>query len=190
MHSAKSFRLHSLVALLMIGYCASFLPESFASKKKHDIPIVSVNVRDKDLDEVLEDISNTSGYDIILNSENDNLSVNLKLDNAALDVVIKRLLKDVNYTVVWDDISRRILLSVYGRQDADIQSQGPAMVSGQKLNQVNTPQQAKNRASPFPLPFSGPNGKPIRHTIKRGGRPAVNLSGRQTRFAQSTSTIR
>lgn len=187
MFSATPFKFFCIVACLVIYYCISIAPELLASKNNRQQPIVSIDVRDKGLKEVLKDISDTSGYDIILNGEKDDLSISLKLQDVALDDMIKRVLRDVNYTIVWDNLSRKILLSVYGKQEVNFR-QSP-MTPTQNMKRLNAAQHLNNPPGAFPRSVPGPNGKRIRHTIKRGGRPAFSLSGRQTRFAQTTSTI-
>ena len=174
-----------IAAFLIIGSYAFVTPESFAIKKSPQRPVFSIDVKDKALGEVLEDISNATGYSIILNGENDNLSVSLKLRNVGLEETLKRVLKDINYTVVWDDFARKVFLSVYGEQETTVR--GRVMAPGKPIGNAKQP---INPPGMFPRTVPGPNGQPIRHTIQRGARPGVDISGRTTRFAQTTSTLR
>ncbi len=176
-----------IAASLIVGSYAFITPKSFAVKRSQQRPVFSIDVKDKALSEVLEDISDASGYSIILNGENDDLPVSLKLRNVGLEETLKRVLRDVNYTVVWDDSSRKVFLSVYGKQETTVRTR--AMVPGYSGNTGNAKQPIKPPGM-FPRTVPGPNGQPIRHTIQRGARPTATISGRNTRFAQTTSTLR
>jgi hypothetical protein len=76
-------------------------------------PVISLDVKEKPLDEVLEIVSEVSGYEIILEGAWEDLTVSVKLEKATLEETLRRALRNVNHTAVWDEAEKTISLFVF-----------------------------------------------------------------------------
>ena len=145
-------------------------------------PVFSLNVKDKELSQVLEDVSAASGYTIVFNGDDD-LKISLTLRDSSLEQTLKRVLRDINYTAVWDDTHKKVFISVFGQKKS--RGMGRAGMSpgmSKKMARTHT-----NPPGMFPRKVPLP-GKPA--VSRQPQIPGVGISGRNTRFVQTTSTLR
>jgi hypothetical protein len=155
---------------------------SLVSGSEIEKPLFSLDVRKMPLEQVLDEISERSGYDIVLRGEagEENLPISLKLEDVTLDEMLRRVLRELNHTALWDEAEKKILLSAYASKNASKKdmSQDAAGISAQGSGEDKRPQRgsALNMAG-----FGRPATLPERT-------PSVSVSGNKTRFAQTTDT--
>jgi hypothetical protein len=157
-------------------------PESFGRAVVPQRPVFSLNVKDKELSQVLEDVSVASGYKIVFNGDDD-LKISLTLRNSGLEQTLKRVLRDINYTAVWDDTHKKVFISVFGQKKASGMGRAgisPGISKGVAGMHINPP-----GMFPRKVPVPGKAVRPGQRQI-----PGVGISGRNTRFVQTTSTLR
>lgn len=145
-------------------------------------PLFSLDVRKMPLAQVLDEISETSGYDIVFRGEGgeENLPISLRLEDVTLDEMLRRVLRDMNHTALWDEAEKTILLSAYSDKSGS-KKKGSQGVSALRAMSPGKGRRSKRGQS---LDMSG-FGRPATSSERR---PAVSVSGSNTRFVQTTDT--
>ncbi len=145
--------------------------------------LISLDVKDEKITQVLEKISKASGYHIIFSGKGEDMPVSLQLKDTGLEEMLRRVLRNLNYTAVWDNAGKKILLSVYGVKGnfgglPEISSQPQEQLHEFWKNTIgDRPEQSEN----------GPEEHEI--TIYRPEEPYVSISGTDTPFIQATDTV-
>lgn len=149
--------------------------------------LISLDVKNEKITRVLEKISKASGYNIILSTEEDDMAVSLQLKDVSLEEMLRRVLRNLNYTAVWDNAGKKILLSVYGakgksvgRPDSGIQtgtSQERILPDISSRPEVEPPEFWKNTIGDIP------------GQSENRPEPEVSISGTDTPFVQTTDTV-
>jgi len=172
----------------------SIFARGAADMKKPPLkPHLSLDVRNKSLPEVLEKIATESGYEITLYGELVDFSVSLKIKEARLEELFRRIFRKINYTVLWNEKEKKITLSLY--DDKGIMASPPPGAEKQD-DKSGTNKSAKDlfgKKSPNPGP--NPKGSPKvsvfgRKNSDKEGKPGISISGKDTRFVQTTSTMK
>ncbi len=176
------YLLTSFTLIAVMSWPAEFFGKAVVPQR----PVFSLNVKDQELSQVLEDVSAASGYTIVFNGDDD-LKISLTLRDSSLEQTLKRVLRDINYTAVWDDTHKKVFISVFGQKKSRGMGRAgmpPGMSPGmsKKVAGMHT-----NPPGMFPRKVPLP-GKPVRAGQRQI--PGVGISGRNTRFVQTTSTLR
>jgi hypothetical protein len=167
-------------------------------------PVISLDVKEKPLDKVLEIVSEASGYEIILEGAWEDLTVSVKLEKASLEETLRRALRNVNHTAVWDEEEKRISLFVFAeggepdRKQVRKQPAGkvrpPWPSSGRKREgrsvNANQPGDSGSRVlRPKIRPGSRPNiFDSNAGNFEQGQIPEITVSGEGAAFLQGSPT--
>jgi len=84
-------------------------------------PIVSLSVKDEALVSALETIASQTGYQFDLTPKWEKHMVSATIDHQPLEQVLKRLLRSLNYTILWE-ADKVVVIKVYGKADASTSS--------------------------------------------------------------------
>lgn len=183
------------LGLAMIAFPAiSIFARGVDTNKK---PHLSLDVRNKSLAEVLEKIATESGYEITLYGELGGFSVSLKIKEATPEELLRRIFGKLNHTVLWNEKEKKVVLSLY--DDKGILAASPA--GGKEAGQPGSgpgsmPRRAedifgKKSPNPSPNPKNGPAVSVFgRKNSDMKEKPGVSISGKDTRFVQTTSTMK
>jgi hypothetical protein len=161
---------------------------SFGSQKEGELPVVSLSAKEEPLRKVLDKISRASGYEITLNGESGDLLVSITFKNAALGEALKRVLRDLNYTAIWDEENKKISLTIYDlRAEKNIKTQ-PG-ISYDKANPrvlIRPPSKTKkgSGATVSDTSVSGTNEKRLRQNQDF----EVSITGKNRTFVQGSKT--
>ncbi len=152
---------------------------SFGSQKGGELPVVSLSAKEEPLRKVLNKISKASGYEITLNGESGDLLVSVTFKNAALGEALKRVLRDLNYTAIWDEEDKKISLTIYVLRGAEKNIKTQPGISYDKAN---------SRVLIHPLSKTK-NGSGVTAKSPRQNRDfEVSITGENTKFVQGSKT--
>jgi hypothetical protein len=80
-------------------------------------PLIKLTAENKSLGNILDDITRETGYHFNLDHEWKGHLVSATIDNLPLERGLKRLLRSLNYTIVWES-DRLITIKIFGKVDA------------------------------------------------------------------------
>ena len=86
-----------------------------ALEKEAD-PVISLTVKDEPLADVLDTISEETGYQFHLSPAWQSHPVSATIINLPLEKGLKRLLKSLNYTIIWES-EDTIVIKVFGKSE-------------------------------------------------------------------------
>ena len=135
------------------------------------------------LAQVLEKMSAESGFTIIVNGQGRNTPVSGEITNLQLEAALRKVLKRFNYTIVWDDTNKHIMISVYDGSSTD-QPADLTTSSSKGQSPTRSPSYTIEPAGDRP---SGPAGGRTSDTAPTDD-PGTILSGEGRRFIQGTPT--
>jgi hypothetical protein len=187
-----------LLALLLLHHNLPLL----CTEVVNEIPLVSLKAKDESLKDIIEKISKVCGYQFIIAEDLSYIPITIQLNNVSLEGSLRRLLRDLNYTIVWDETQKRISISIYGQNVSKWitidGSSGVRLKSAQDSGLSLSGQKTEfDQASSTISRPSGP-GPQTTGEGKSGGsdgvlKPApdtdLSLSGQKTEFDQASPTI-
>ena len=116
----------------------------FAQGKSEFSELISLNTSNEPLAEVLDTVSQASGYEFIIDENWDDLPITVKFEEIPLDQALKRILANVNHAIVYNS-DRKVLIRIY-EKDSSISSHTGAPPTHQRLQvpfyqspQIETP---------------------------------------------------
>ena len=168
------------IALIVMGTLFFADPTIRSFSTETNSPVLSLEVRNEALADVLEEISEKTGYQILLRGEGEDLPVSIKLKNVTLEEILRRILGKSNYTVIWNEAEKSVLLSIY-------ESSGSL---GQKTS-GSRPERERERISP-PRDIrdrkTGLSNFERKRPRDDDDAPDFSITGRGSRFVQATDT--
>lgn len=171
-----------------------------------EVTLISLEAKDESIRDVLKKIANVSGYQFLVAEELGNIPVTIRLNNVNLEGSLRRLLRGINYAIVWDEAQKRISISIFGKGVGKwTLIEGSSLsLSGQKteFDQATSTITRFSGAKPLPTTdskneFSGNGSQPTTDSKNKssGARSQqapdsdLSLSGEKTKFDQASSTI-
>lgn len=109
------------IVRLIICLCALFglgniiIQPALAQQPLPD-PVVSLSVKDEALVDALKTIALQTGYQFDLTPKWEKHPVSASIDQQPLQHVLKRLLRRLNYTILWE-ADKMVVIKVYGEAD-------------------------------------------------------------------------
>ena len=100
----------------LIGLLGSFLIAPSLAMETSDEPVFSLTAEAEPLGDLLQDITRQTGYQFTLNGRWQDHPVSAAITNLPLEEGLKRLLRSLNHTIIWES-DRRITIMVFGRAD-------------------------------------------------------------------------
>lgn len=104
-----------LIICLLISAGVGSAPGFPAADGEAD-PRISLTAKNEPLGDVLDAITADTGYQFKLNSQWESWPVSATIGNLPLEQGLKRLLRSLNYTIIWE-ADRTISIMVYGKAD-------------------------------------------------------------------------
>jgi len=101
--------------LLFIGSDIAVNPVSATDSVTY--PVIKLTVNNQPLGEVLGAITAETGYEFNINEQWESHPVSATIDNLPLEQGLKRLLRYLNHTIIWDS-DQIITIMVYGKTDS------------------------------------------------------------------------
>jgi hypothetical protein len=108
------YRILFLVCLAGVISAHLVVTPSWASEKYARSAVVSLDVKNEPLGVVLDKISSDTGHKILVNREWADLPVTARLHNVTVEEGLRRLLKNFNYALVFQDNEKRISIEIHG----------------------------------------------------------------------------
>ena len=189
----------SFLILLCCIFSVIFVPGAPGAGANLNLASVSIKADNKPLNQVLEEISEASGYTIQFDEKWGNEPVSLSLENKPLDEALNRVLANLNHAVIWNEAEKNISIFIIAKTGSGKSiSSYPSRVSGdeQRVSGARRPitnNRSVQRSPTFrrqPEPYDRserikrlPEIEPLQRD------PAESLSGGETRFGQNSSTI-
>jgi hypothetical protein len=102
--------------LLGLGGAISTIPgptPCWGSESGEDPLVFSLAVRDKSLREVLEEISRTTGYKILVDEKWEKFPITVKLRDMGIHEGLQKVLKEFNHALVIVDEEKKISIEIY-----------------------------------------------------------------------------
>ena len=85
---------------------------SIAQGKSDFNELVSLNANNEPLSEVLENVSQASGYEFIIDENWEDLPITVKFDAIPLDQALKRILANINHAIIYNS-DRKVLIRIF-----------------------------------------------------------------------------
>ena len=85
---------------------------SIAQGKSDFNELVSLNANNEPLSEVLDNVSQASGYEFIIDENWADLPITVKFDAIPLNQALKRILASVNHAIIYNS-DRKVLIRIY-----------------------------------------------------------------------------
>jgi type II secretory pathway component GspD/PulD (secretin) len=112
-HLHKKYRLAFWLKVLFI-----FLTlYGFAHGKSEFSELISINTSNEPLVEVLDIVSQASGYEFVIDENWDDLPITVKFEEIPLDQALKRILANVNHAIVYNS-DRKVLIRIYEKDSS------------------------------------------------------------------------
>ena len=99
--------------LITVGIGGAVMPTAAVQAADAE-PRISLAIKDKPLGEVLETLTGDTGYHFKLNSQWQDYPVSASITNLPLEQGLKRLLRSLNHTIIWES-DRTVRIMVYGK---------------------------------------------------------------------------
>jgi hypothetical protein len=177
--------------LTIVFFSNSSLADSDPNRKS-----VTINVVDEPLNQVMERISEISGYEIVFDEEWENVPVSLSIENESLDRALKRVLANLNHALVWNEEERKIKIFISGKTGS---ARSKSSYSSRPLSErspgtdMGFDSSSYDRTPSYSMPSESVEGSeridrlPGISSQQQG--PSVSITGGETRFEQASSTI-
>jgi type II secretory pathway component GspD/PulD (secretin) len=104
------FRLHNLLSVFFV-ILTSY---SFAQAKSSFNEMITLDTENQPLAKVLEDVSQVTGYELVIDENWDDLPITVKFEAIPLEQALKRILAKVNYAIIYSS-DRKVLIRIYER---------------------------------------------------------------------------
>jgi hypothetical protein len=142
----NKFRLNywlSIFFVILISY-------SFAHGKSSFNEMITLNIENQPLAEVLDDVSKATGYELIIDENWDDLPITVKFDAIPLDQALKRILAKVNHAIIYRN-DRKVLIRIY-EKDSTVSIHPGASTRNRRPHIPIYPQEIDNSASLESIP--------------------------------------
>jgi len=146
----NKFRLHywlSVFFVILTSY-------GFAHGKSSFNEMITLNIENEPLAAVLNDVSQATGYELIIDENWDDLPITVKFDAIPLEQALKRILAKVNYAIIYSS-DRKVLIRIY-EKDSTISKHTGALTRNRNPQIPIYPRETDNSGSfnSFPTPDS------------------------------------
>lgn len=98
-----------------LSYGSGSIRQAMAQNTTQD-PEINLTIKNKPLGDILETISQDTGYQFNLNDKWKDYQVSASNDNLPLERKLKRLLRSLNHIIIWDS-DRIVTIKIFGEVD-------------------------------------------------------------------------
>jgi hypothetical protein len=106
----------SILIIGLIGLLGSVLAAPSLAADASDEPLFSLTADAEPLGDLLHEIARQTGYQFTLDGQWQDHPVSAAITNLPLEQGLKRLLRSLNHTIIWDS-DRHITIMVFGKAD-------------------------------------------------------------------------
>jgi len=107
-----------IVCLFIIFGCAAEVIQPVLAQETPSDPIINVVAKDEPLIDILDEIAQDTGYRFTLTPQWEDHAVSANIKNLTLEQGLKRLLRSLNYTILWE-ADKTVTIMVYGKANPD-----------------------------------------------------------------------
>ena len=104
----NKFRLHRWLSVFFVILTSS----GFAQGKSSFNEVITLNIENQPLAEVLDDVSQAAGCELIIDENWNDLPITVRFDAIPLEQALKRILAKVNYAIIYGS-DRKVLIRIY-----------------------------------------------------------------------------
>jgi hypothetical protein len=90
--------------------------QSWGAAVSFDASVLTLNIKDEPLKTVVKKISEVTGYQIFIDEEWGDLLVTASLKDVSLYESIRRILTNLNHTIILNDIEKKLSVTIYDRR--------------------------------------------------------------------------
>jgi hypothetical protein len=134
-----------LMLLLFIGNNITVNPVSATDSTAS--PVIKLNVNNQPLGDVLGAITAETGYKFNINEQWESHPVSATIDNLPLEQGLKRLMRNLNHTIIWDS-NQIITIMVYGKSGSTSHQSGISHAAPPRSIPAVTPTEAEDFDEP------------------------------------------
>lgn len=98
---------------ILFGWGNKAIQSALAQQQPSE-PVINIVIKDKPLVSALDTISRQTGYQFKLTRKWEKHPVSATIDHQPLDKGLKRLLKSLNHTILWE-ADKSVIIKVYGK---------------------------------------------------------------------------
>ena len=109
--------------ILYLFFSVNLVNSTFASGIKAVKSSISLDVKNEALQKVLKRISGVSGFEIYLFCSK-NPIISFKLENVSLHSALKRILRNINHVIIWNEEDKKIKIVIYDPKNSDVSIAG------------------------------------------------------------------
>jgi hypothetical protein len=173
---------------MVLGIVLYLIPSGMANES--DMPVIKLVVEDENLRDVLMEISEITGYEILLSGDTGDQPISVIL-NDPLDEALRKVFRRFSYAAVRNEEEKRVVLSIFGDSLASNPANRKSRVedaTGISIYSGDTDSEGWSSffTPPPPREDSLPS-ENSRGSFKNELSPSI--SGKQARFVPTTSTI-
>ncbi|MBW2410657.1 MAG: hypothetical protein JRF72_12725 [Deltaproteobacteria bacterium] len=152
---------------------------SLAQGKSECSELISLNTNNEPLAEVLDSVSQASGYEFIIDENWDDLPISVSFNAMTLEQALKRILANVNHAIVYNS-DRKVFIRIYEKDSSISRDTGAPAI-------LRVPPEATYRSLPIETPTS-PNPVPP-ETISEDAEPDDSESEDSELSSRQSKTI-
>jgi type II secretory pathway component GspD/PulD (secretin) len=130
-----------------------------AQTKSEFSELISLNTNNEPLAEVLDNVSQATGYEFIIDESWDDLPITVKFDAIPLDQALKRILAKVNHAIVYNS-DRKVLIRIYEEESNLSGQNGASRLNRNPQEPDYHSPQLETSTSPNPVPTESFNEEP------------------------------
>ena len=147
-HSQNRYRISFWLTILLF----LLIFHGFSQGKSEFSELVSLNIRNAPLAEVLDNVSQASGYEFIIDENWGDLSITVKFDAIPLDQALKRILASVNHAIIYKS-DRKVLIRIYANDASVFRHTGTSTIKRNPHEPVLQSQEIETPTSSNPVPL-------------------------------------
>jgi type II secretory pathway component GspD/PulD (secretin) len=122
-----------------------------AQGKSEFSELVSLNIRNAPLAEVLDKVSQASGYEFIIDENWYDLPISVTFDAIPLEQALKRILANVNHAIVYNS-DRRVLIRIFENDSSISRNTGTSTINRYPHRPAYQSPLNESPTSPNPVP--------------------------------------
>jgi hypothetical protein len=141
------YRLHYWLWILLIILISHVLDPG----KSQSSELISLNTKNEPLSEVLDNVSRSTGYELVVDEIWNDLLITVKFDAIPLDQALKRILAHMNHAIVYQSDSK-VLIKIYGKDSGIPGHTGASGINRLSPEPAYQPLSIETPTSPNPVP--------------------------------------
>ena len=147
--SYQKKKYHSRFSLMVLLIMLMFYGTAQARSEFSEL--ISLNIKNAPLAEVLDNVSQASGYEFIIDENWHDLPITVKFEAIPLEEALNRILANVNHAIVYRS-DRKVLIRIYENESSGSRHGSAGMINQNPPEPPFQSQEIELPTSPNPLP--------------------------------------